>query len=147
MADIVNSFFHKFYPPSWALNEPKYEQIGSYFGCIRDVPGYRKIFPHMVCADGFSMSVQGHFGGYSRPKEDFSEEYIQVEVFCLSAADPLLNEWENQKNDRMGMDRTQTAGIDAPCGYVPVSLVIRIIESHGGLREALELPPTPVERE
>lgn len=90
----------------------------------------------MVCEDGFSMSVQGHHGAYSYPRDDFADRYDQVEIYMVSAPDQILNEQEDARNQYLGFDKTETrAGMDNPMGYVPVEVVERVISAHGGLRK------------
>jgi hypothetical protein len=69
LPDIVNTFFRMHYPDdareAWEMRSLG---CGSYG---REYTGDRTansiIFPEMVCADGFRMSVQGHYGAYSQP--------------------------------------------------------------------------------
>lgn len=130
MSDIVNEYFRKFYPPDWDTNwETQYtgwsydrRYCGDRYG-----PDVSVIFPRIVCGDGFSMSVQGHSGGYSRPRDDFADEYSMVEILGPECSD---------------------FGEGSPCGeewlygYVPVEKVIAVIEAHGGIAS----PPPPSER-
>jgi hypothetical protein len=67
------------------------------------------------------MSVQGHYGAYSSPRDDFAEDgYRSVEVMCK--ADPMLDEHGGHE-----------CGDKMIYGYVPNDLVERVIASHGGL--------------
>lgn len=64
MADVVNDYFRRFYPKD--MDRGNFEHDGMLGGMMR----YRDrsvstIFPRLVCADGFSMSVQGHAGSYT----------------------------------------------------------------------------------
>jgi hypothetical protein len=120
--DVVNAYFRKFYPADYATNWETHS-IGN--SVVRRYTGNRltsnPIFPMMKCADGFSMSVQGHFGAYSWPRDDFADEpYRTVEVWCLSKPEPLFDKYGTGEN---------------PLGNVPVSLVEQVIEKHGGLVE------------
>lgn len=127
MSDIVNAFFHRSYPPdwrtAWALRS-----IGGVYA--REYAGDRSktIFPEMVCADGLRLSVQGHFGAYSYPRDDFAEEYLKVEVMGPKNIDGLLAPFEQECNS-VGEDRMIYP-------YVPVSVVTAVIEKHGGLLPA-----------
>jgi hypothetical protein len=78
------------------------------------------------CADGFSMSVQGHYGVYSNPRRALQdgEEYNEVEVGFPSLEPELIMEYcENPDNP------TGTV-----YGYVPVNLVEQLVDLHGGLK-------------
>jgi hypothetical protein len=79
------------------------------------------IFPRIVCADGFALSVQGHFGAYSSPRSDFAREYSRVEVLC-----PETPEFAECSNEEVNGERLY--------GYVPVHLVNIVIAFHGGPR-------------
>lgn len=121
MTDIINDYFKQFYPKDYATAwETKYG-VG---GCWREYSGDRSgrptIFPAIVCVDGFSMSVQGHFGAYSMPRDDFAEHYSEVEIMCK--ADPILDECG-------GHD----VGDERVYGYVPIETVTRVIATHGGM--------------
>lgn len=88
------------------------------------------IFPRMECADGFSMSVQGHYGSYSSPRDDFADNYTSVEVGFPSAMEPLLMPYAED-------DERPTETV---YGYVPVAVVAEVIALHGGLKIS---EPTP----
>jgi len=78
--------------------------------------------PHVVCKDGFKMSVQAGQSLYSTPK-DVVDSYEEMEVGFPSEEESLLvNYCEDETN---------------PCGtvysFVPVNLIDKIIEKHGGI--------------
>lgn len=126
MTDVVNTFFHKFYPPGDVLRNAERDveyMCGSYMTRIR-IDGFTNIFPRMECADGFSMSVQGHYGGYSTPRDDFAESYSLVEVGFPSAVEDLLMPYCGDADNP-----TETV-----YGYVPISVIEEVISKHGGLR-------------
>lgn len=87
-------------------------------------------FKRVGCADGFSMSVQAHDGSYCHPRRGGAEIYESVEVGFPSAPEPLLMEWAESPDSP-----TETV-----YGWVPVDVVRRVIEKHGGLTEG-EVPP------
>jgi hypothetical protein len=120
--DPVNAYFKKFYPPRDALEEvePRYSMCGF----TRPVPGYSNIFPAMTFADGLSLSVQGHWGAYSFPRDDWADEYLLVEIMGPKKADELLAPFERDHN---------TVGDQMIYPAVPVSVVAAIIEKHGGI--------------
>ncbi len=125
MADIVNEFFRKHYPADWnsawemrwCVNSPAREYAG-------DRAAHSTIFPEMVCADGLRLSVQGHFGAYSHPRDDFADGYQQVEIMGPPKADELLAPFERECN---------AVGDEMIYPYVPVDVVAAVIEKHGGL--------------
>ena len=126
MSDPVNTFFRQFYPQDWNTAWQMRQCAGSSYG--REYTGSareQRIFPEIVCADGLSLSVQGHFGAYSQPRSDFAEDYTAVEIMGPRKADPLLEPFERECN---------AVGDDAMIyPYVPVSVVAAVIEKHGGL--------------
>lgn len=82
--------------------------------------------PKIICADGFTMSVQGSIGHYCSPRENV-EFYYAMEVGYPSLPEPLLLEFaEDQTNI------TKTV-----CGFVPIEIIEEIIMSHGGINEEL----------
>jgi len=83
----------------------------------------------VVCADGFTMSVQAHDGAYCSPRISNAQRYDEVEIGFPSSAEPLLMEWCEDKTDP-----TYTV-----YGYVPAQVVINVIAKHGGMVEG-ELP-------
>lgn len=120
--DVVNAHFRKFYPADWDTNWEPHSGVGGY--CERRYCGERfgpnvsVIFPRITCADGFSTSVQGHSGGYSYPRDDFAEEYLQVEILgpeCPEFGDGNM------------------CGDEWLYGYVPIKKVVAVIEAHGGM--------------
>jgi hypothetical protein len=120
--DIVNEFFRRHYPP---LDRGMFTFSTAGGGMERyEGEGQEKrIFPRMVCSDGFEMSVQGHWGAYSCPRDDFADRYQEVEIMCK--ADPILDE-------HGGHD----SGEERIYGYVPIEIVERVIAAHGGLADA-----------
>jgi hypothetical protein len=84
----------------------------------------------VVCADGFSMSVQAHSGGYCTPRTTGATRYTAVEVGFPSDPEELLMEYcEDRENP------TETV-----YGWVPSQTVALVIAKHGGMVEG-ELPP------
>jgi hypothetical protein len=133
MSDIVNDFFRNHYPSDWDTSwEMRSLGAGGYG---REYNGDRetnsRIFPEMVCTDGFRMSVQGHYGAYSYPRDDFADSYFQVEIMCKPEA----------RFEVLG--RGYDVGDARIYPYVPVKVVIEVIGGHGGLA----LPSTHAEGE
>lgn len=122
----LNEYFKTFYPPDWETAEYNWTSM---LGGMREYPDRKAatIFPRVVCADGVSLSVQGHWGAYSRPRDDFAESYSHVEVGCIEDASgksmPPPETWR------------EWSGGDFPSsvyGYVPVDVVEAFINAHGG---------------
>lgn len=82
---------------------------------------HRPQAPRVVCVDGFSISVQASANHYCKPRKD-AAQWIQVECGFPSEEEALLIPYAESPDD--------------PChtvyGYVPVHLVERVIERHGG---------------
>ena len=122
MSDLVNDFFQQHYPKDLDPEHfrPEYLGGGSYGRAYKGPHSDARIFPQMVCADGTCLSVQGHFGAYSHPRDDFAENYLMVEI--------------------LGPRRIKEFGQGHACGedeeiygYVPVATVCEFIVAHGGL--------------
>jgi hypothetical protein len=92
--------------------------------------GY-KFYEGVVCSDGFKMSVQAHDGAYCEPRTNNASSYSRVEVGFPSDAESLLMPWID------GDDSNPTGQV---YGYVPSSVILEVIEKHGGLVSG-ELPP------
>lgn len=123
MDGLVNSYFKKFYPE----NLDRLEDF-SFDGMERCTKNVSTIFPRMVCADGFNMSVQGNYGGYSTPRDDFADNYSEVEVGYPSEREELLMPFIDG-----GPDTDPTKAVYA---YVPVEIIAEVVAKHGGLKEA-----------
>ena len=82
---------------------------------------------HLVCADGFRLSVIAGGGAYSTPRD--GAPYVAVEVgFPSSRPEPWEGVWRAFAEDED--DPTETV-----YGYVPVDLVEALIAAHGGERK------------
>ena len=87
----------------------------------------------VVCADGFSMSVQADDGKYCSPRND-AGPYLSVEVGFPSAYDFYLHQFAEDP-DRP----TETV-----YGYVPIEQIRLCIDAHGGWVSG-QLPPFDTE--
>jgi len=85
---------------------------------------WREPAPRVVCADGFSMSVQVSSGSYCTPRIDDADFYSEAEITLPSEVEPLIMEFA-ERADRP----TFTV-----YGYVPVSIIDEVIAKHGGFR-------------
>ena len=82
--------------------------------------------PHIVCSDGFEMSVQVGSHLYSTPKK-VAKRYSAVEIGFPSEHEPLIEKWaENLFEDTP--DFTDTV-----YSYVPVKVVNQVLKKHGGI--------------
>ena len=89
--------------------------------------------PHIVCVDGFTMSVQVGYSLYSKPKK-VAKRYSEVEIGYPSEHEPLIEEYaECYTSEELDIDFTNTV-----YGYVPVKLVDKVLKKHGGI----DLPET-----
>ena len=89
------------------------------------VPGMTRSYnPHVVCKDGFKMSVQAGQSLYSTPK-DVADDYDEAEVGFPSTEETLLTTYA-EDNDNL---------CDTVYGYVPCSIIDEVIEKHGGIDE------------
>ena len=83
--------------------------------------------PHIVCADGFTMSVQVGYSLYSKPKK-VAKRYSEVEIGYPSENEPLLKEYVDSPYKDGFVDYT-----DSIYPYVPVKVVDKILKKHGGI--------------
>tara|TARA_R110000824_G_scaffold5313_4_gene24670 strand:+ start:1501 stop:1944 length:444 start_codon:yes stop_codon:yes gene_type:complete len=77
----------------------------------------------VICADGFTMSVQAFAGGYCTPRTNNADKYEEVEVGYPSQREELLMNWAEEPDKP-----TQTV-----YGYVPVQVVTNVLAKHGGI--------------
>ena len=85
---------------------------------------------HIICVDGFKMSVQANESAYCTPRITDAESYTAVEVGYQSAEESLLLPFAED------LERpTQTV-----YGWVPTTVVALVCAKHGGIVEGA-LPP------
>ena len=85
---------------------------------------------HIICVDGFKMSVQANESAYCTPRIDDASSYTAVEVGYPSAEESLLLPYaENLERP------TKTV-----YGWVPTTVVALVCAKHGGIVEG-GLPP------
>ena len=90
------------------------------------VPGMTSsITPHVICKDGFEMSVQAGQSLYSTPK-DVADNYEEAEVGYPSTEESLLTNYAEDGENLCG----------TVYGYVPCSIIDQVIEKHGGIDES-----------
>ena len=101
------------------------EFIQKYRKVKKLVPGMTSSHtPHVICKDGFKMSVQAGQSLYSAPK-DVADDYEEAEVGYPSTEETLLTTYA-EDNDNL---------CDTVYGYVPCSIIDEVIEKHGGIDE------------
>ena len=84
--------------------------------------------PHIVCSDGFTMSVQVGYSLYSKPKK-VAKRYSEVEIGYPSEHEPLIEEYaECFTFEELDIDFTDTI-----YPYVPVKIVDKVLKKHGGI--------------
>ena len=84
--------------------------------------------PHIVCVDGFEMSVQVGYSLYSEPKK-IAKRYSKVEIGYPSEPEELIKEWaEFSLFSDEEPDYTDTV-----YPYVPVKIVDKVLKKHGGI--------------
>ena len=80
--------------------------------------------PRVVCADGFSMSVQ--VGPSYMCRRSPRGRWVTVEIALHSQPEPRLDEY----NIHAGVE-----GVPPVYRNVPVATLARIVDSHGGILE------------
>ena len=84
--------------------------------------------PHILCTDGFTMSVQVGYSLYSTPKK-VAKRYSNVEIGYPSEHEPLIEEYaECFTFEELDIDFTDTI-----YPYVPVKIVDKVLKKHGGI--------------
>ena len=102
------------------------EFIQKYRKVKKLMPGMtRTLTPHVVCNDGFEMSVQAGQSLYSTPK-DVADDYEEAEVGFPSTEETLLTTYAEDEENLCG----------TVYGYVPCSIIDEVIEKHGGIDES-----------
>ena len=83
--------------------------------------------PAIICADGFSVSIQGGFGLYSDPREAVpGKRYKELELGFPSKSDSLIQKY-------MEVYKENHCPTDAVYPFVPVDVIAQLIRKHGGL--------------
>lgn len=92
--------------------------------CVIKDYGLQMTRPRIFCCDGFSISVQAGSSTYSEPRENLEGGmYKCVEVGFPSAREELLMKYAEDPHDPT----------DSIYPYVPVALVDKVIQKHGGI--------------
>ena len=102
------------------------EFIQKYRKVKKIIPGMTSSYcPHVICKDGFKMSVQAGQSNYSEPKE-VADHYEEAEVGYPSNEEHLLARYAEDGENLC----------DTVYGYVPCSVIDQVIEKHGGIDES-----------
>lgn len=93
---------------------------------ISATEGYFGLVKRLYCNDGFNMSVQACCYNYCSPRvdPDQTDGYWNVEVGFPSEKEDLLMEFAESPDNP-----TETV-----YGYVPIDVVIQVINKHGGIK-------------
>ena len=84
--------------------------------------GERKLNERVICADGFSMSVQASEYTYCTPRDSIGP-YTAVEIGMPTTREDDFMPYCEDPEDPTG----------TVYGYVPASIVSRVISRHGGI--------------
>ena len=90
----------------------------------------KKIYKRVVCADGFDVSIQASSTSYSMPRRDSYYAYESVELVFPCRPCPFIIDYAETPDDPTG----------SIYGYVPASVVKKMIAAHGGIVDG-ECPP------
>ena len=102
------------------------EFIQKYRKVEKLVPGMTRTYtPHVICKDGFEMSVQAGQSLYSEPR-DVADKYEEAEIGFPSTEESLLTTYAEDGENLC----------DTVYGYVPCSIIDQVIEKHGGIDES-----------
>lgn len=92
-------------------------------GKFSDGTDFEHIRPRLMCADGFSVSVQASETHYCTPRINGADKYETVELGFPSVEDSLIMDYAEEA------DRPT----DTVYGFVPVHIVCELVEKHGGI--------------
>ena len=87
-------------------------------------PNSHKV-PQIVCADGFTISVQASEAHYCHPRIDDATYYTEVECGYPSSNPEFIQEYAENSESLTG----------TVYPYTPVELVNKLIDLHGGLKK------------
>lgn len=87
--------------------------------------------PPIECADGFSVSVQGGYGLYSDPRSIGPWTAVETGYPRLRGAQVAVEEWMDHA-ELPDYDQPPEGQIPDVYAYVPVELVVYVLNQHGG---------------
>ena len=95
------------------------------------------VMPRVHCNDGYNVSIQAGRGLYSAPRIDhYLGGYVSVELGFPSSIDEEFKPYAEDEND----------WCNTVYAYVPVSLVNKVLERHGGIDYLKWLTKDPIYR-
>lgn len=118
---------NEFLNESYKRNYPTLARISKTFE--RDIDKMYFTRPRVVCKDGFSISIQASYVNYCIPRLTFSGDYEAVELGYPSKEESLIDDYAEDPDNLTS----------AVYGTVPVELVDKVLEKHGGIIEDQEL--------
>lgn len=86
--------------------------------------GFQENRQRLYCNDGYSVSVQASVFHYCSPRLNGLQDYESVELGYPSEEDGLINDYAESPSDYT----------DTVYGYVPIEIVEKLIEKHGGIK-------------
>ena len=107
-------------------------------------PDKRRWFERVVCADGFSVSVQASEFNYCSPRDSVGP-WSSVECGFPTGKDPVLEAYAEDADagteefDHETGEMIETGQVQTVYGWVPSQVVLGVLESHGGVVSG-ELP-------
>ena len=106
-------------------------------GYYPDGDPYISIRPRIICPDGFSFSMQASADHYSIPRTELRDgKYNAVELGFPSASDELIHEYAE---DCWWAEDETSAYTTTVYQYVPIEIVAKLIDKHGGNPKIEEL--------
>lgn len=105
-------------------------------GYYLDGSPYVSIRPRIICADGFSFSMQASTSHYSIPRTELKDgKYDAIELGFPSEPDELIFEYA----ENCWWDDGTTKYTETVYPYVPIEIVAKLIDKHGGNPKLKEL--------
>lgn len=101
----------------------EYLKANATFTLVNGKIPYPTPIKHIVCKDGFTMSVQVGDCLYCHPRKNFAWPYDEVEIGYPNQKEELLVPYSD------GWD-------EGVFSYVPIGIANEIVEKHGGICDA-----------
>lgn len=98
--------------------------INTYLKKIGRYDSHPPLFKEIICADGFTMSVQASEFHYSTPRENIGP-WLKFEIGFPSLKEELIMDYAESPEKPTG----------TVYGYVPAETVEAVIEKHGGIKQ------------
>lgn len=104
---------------------------------LKEHPEMGSIMPRIHCKDGYNVSIQANYGAYCEPRiDDSTDGYTKVELGYPSSID---EEFKPYAESAFDWSNTVYA-------YVPVDIVNKVIERHGGIDYLKWMSKDPIYR-